>query len=165
MSISAWPSLRLTNIDRSFKKAVGLVRTPSANEADEVSQALATFLVVRTCGYLECTVHECCIAYIDHKASGPVRSFARSWLNKGNNPTPQRLIDLAARFNTRFRDDLTNMFDDDDGRLRREVSLLVNLRNQIAHGESVNTGARKALDLVADARIVCDWFIRNLDPR
>lgn len=45
------------------------------------------------------------------------------------------------------------------------MSWLIDRRNKIAHGESVNIGARKALDLVDDTRIVCDWFIRNLDPR
>ena len=61
--------------------------------------------------------------------------------------------------------DLSLLFDDNDGELKREISLLINKRNAIAHGENEGIGSRKALDLLAHSRSLADWFILNFDPR
>ncbi len=57
-TVVAWPSLAIQNLDRGLKRIVALVEHPSPNEPDQVTQALARFLVVRTCGHLEKTVQD-----------------------------------------------------------------------------------------------------------
>jgi hypothetical protein len=161
----AWPSLRVTNLERGLKRVVALVEHPTPDEPDEVTQALARFLIVRTCGHLERTVQECCAAYVQNKASGRVQQFSASWLKRLENPTPDRLLELVGRFDDPLRDDLKTLFERNDGELRREISLLIDKRNAIAHGENEGIGTRKALDLLRYSRSLTDWFILNFDPR
>jgi HEPN superfamily RiboL-PSP-like protein len=161
----AWPTLRITNLDRGLKRVATLVEHPAPDEPDEVTQALARFLVIRTCGHLERTVQECCIAYVQTKASGRIMQFSQSWLKRLDNPTPDRLLELTGRFDGPLRDDLSALFERNDGELKREIALLIEKRNAIAHGESEGIGSRKALDLLRYSRSLTDWFIRNFDPR
>ena len=161
----AWPSLVITNLDRSLKRVAALVEHPSPGEPDEVTQVLARFLIVRTCGHLEKTVQECCLAYVQFKSAGRVKRFSESWLRRLDNPLPDRLVELAGRFDSSLMDDLTVLFDANDGELRREISLLIDKRNAIAHGGNEGVGSRKALELLKYSRSLTDWFILNFDPR
>jgi hypothetical protein len=146
-------------------RIAALVERPSIDEPDEVTRALARFLVVRTCGHLERTIQECCLTYVRNKSGARVQRFSESWLRKIDNPSPDRLLELVGRFDTSLRDDLNAFFEDNDGELRREISLLLGKRNLIAHGESEGIGSRKALDLLQYSRSLADWFILNFDPR
>jgi RiboL-PSP-HEPN len=161
----AWPSLRITNLERGLKRIATLVEHPAPDEPDEVTQALSRFLVIRTCGHLERTVQECCVIYVQNKASGRIMQFSQSWLKRLENPTPDRLLELAGRFDDPLRNDLSALFERNDGELRREISLLVDKRNAIAHGESEGIGSRKALELLNYSRSLTDWFVLNFDPR
>jgi hypothetical protein len=100
----AWPSLQITNLERRLKRVEALVEHPSSEEPDEVTQALARFLIVRTCGHLEKTVQECCLVYVQNKSAGRVRYFSASWLKKIENPTPDTLIQLVGRFDSSLRE-------------------------------------------------------------
>lgn len=164
-SVLAWPSLPITNLERSLRRVATLVEHPARDEPDQVTQALARFLVVRTCGHLEKTVQQCCLAYTQNKSFGRVRYFSASWLKKVENPTPDNLLQLVGRFDGTLRAELDELFEKNDGELRREISLLVVKRNAIAHGESEGIGSRKALDLLKYATELIDWFILNFDPR
>lgn len=161
----AWPSLRLNNLERSLSRVAVLVERPTPGEPDEVTRALSRFLIVRTCGHLERTVQECCRAYVESKSFGRVKHFSHSWLSRFENPTPERLIAVVARFDSSLREELESLFNENDGELRREIGLLVDKRNAIAHGESEGIGSRKALDLLNYSKKLTDWFIRNFDPR
>jgi len=161
----AWPSLTITGLRRSLADVEALVNKPALGEPDEVARALARFLVVRACGYLEQVVDESCGAYITSKSSPQVARHGRSWLGRGANPTPDGLVALVRRFDSSWADDLKKLFEADDPRLHREISLLVDRRNKIAHGLGEGLGARKALDLVSLTLQVADWFVSRFDPR
>lgn len=165
MASQAWPSLAIQNLDRGLRRIAELVEHPAPDQPDQVTQALARFLIVRTCGHLEKTVQECFTAYVDNKSFGRVKLFSRSWLTRINNPDPDRLIELVGRFDTVLQGDLRKLFEDNDFELKREISLLIDKRNAIAHGESEGVGSRKALDLLKYSESLTDWFIRNFDPR
>jgi len=165
LSALAWPSLTIQNLDRALDRVVLLVQNPAPNEPDQVTQALARFLVVRTCGHLEKTVQECLRAYVENKSFGRVKLFSQSWLARINNPEPERLLELVGRFDTGLQRDLRALFEDNDFELKREISLLIDKRNAIAHGASEGIGSRKALDLLGYSRFLTDWFILNFDPR
>jgi hypothetical protein len=160
-----WPSLTIQNLDRSLDRIAALVAHPTPNEPGQVTQALARFLVVRTCGHLEKTVQECFRAYVENKSFGRVRLFSKSWLSRINNPEPERLLELVGRFDVALQADLRALFEVNDFELKREISMLINKRNLIAHGESEGIGSRKALDLLEHAKLLADWFILNFDPR
>jgi hypothetical protein len=164
-AVQTWPSLRLSNLERSLARVAILVEHPSQDEADDVTRALSRFLVIRTCGHLERTAQECCRAYVENKSFGRVKDFSHSWLKRFDNPTPDRLLELVGRFDNSLKGELEALFDENDGELRREIGLLIDKRNAIAHGENEGIGSRKALDLLNYSRAVTDWFIRNFDPR
>lgn len=165
MWATAWPSQRIQQLEASLKQVRSLVESPSVGEPDDVTRALARFLVVRASGFLEQVSEECCRAYISSKAAPKVHDFATSWLGYGNNPSPDRLVTLVQRFSHEWGEELRLSFEAEDQRLRRSIALLVSRRNQIAHGESDGMGATRALELAKDAMDVADWFIRRLDPR
>jgi hypothetical protein len=160
-----WPSREISSLKRSLDEIVTLVRSPARDQPDEVTRALARFLVVRTCGYLEQVVEECCRAYLYSKSAPAAAAFGRSWLGRGSNPTPDRLEALARRFDPGWAGELRELLERDDQLLSRELSLLVDRRNKIAHGLSEGLGARKALDLESSASVVASWFVNRLDPR
>lgn len=165
VALLTWPSLAIHNLDRGLRRVVELVENPPKNEPDQVAQALARFLVIRTCGHLEKTVQECLRAYVENKSYGRVRLFSQSWLVKLNNPEPERLIELVDRFDPSLALDLQSLFEANDFELKREISLLINKRNAIAHGENEGIGSRKALDLYRYEQDLADWFVLNFDPR
>lgn len=164
-TVLTWPSLRLGNLERSLSRVAALVEHPSPGETDDVTRALSRFLIIRTCGHLERTVQECCRAYVENKSFGRVKGFSHSWLKRFDNPTPDRLLELVGRFDPSLKGELESLFEENDGELRREISLLIEKRNAIAHGENEGIGSRKALDLLDYSKTVTDWFIRNFDPR
>ena len=165
MWTEAWPSLTIVNMKRSLRTVVALVEHPQPAWPDEVTSALARFLVIRSCGYLELVVDEACKAYMVSKSTRQVSSFGASWLGHGGNPSPGHLVSLVRRFDSAWAAELQAFFDADDEALKREISFLVDRRNKMAHGASENTGTAKALELTVHAQSVADWFIRRFDPR
>lgn len=153
------------NLTRSLDALEGLVDDQATRGPDEVNAALARFLVVRICGYLEQVVEECCKAFLTSKSSPQAASFGASWLGTGRNPKPSNLIDLTRRFDARWADQLEALLKDDDERLHRELSFLVNRRNLISHGLNEGIGTRRALNLVEPTKQVANWFIVTFDPR
>ena len=142
-----------------------LVKRVARSADEEAVAALARFLVVRSCGYVEQVSEECCRAYVTAKSDPRTTAFAASWLGKGRGPHPDKLIELVGKFDGDWAVELAAKFDADDQELRREIAFLVNRRNRIAHGLNEGLGVRKALDLCMYAKQVADWFILRLDPR
>jgi hypothetical protein len=165
MWTEAWPSRALTNLERSLNELRAAVDRPDRSWSVDVTGHLTRFLVVRSCGYLEQVVDECCRAYLKSKAAPGAAAFGSSWLGGGRNPTPGMLESLVARFGLGLEAELHELFASDDEYLKREIGLLVDRRNKIAHGLNENIGSRKALDLVNAATTTADWFLLRLDPR
>lgn len=161
----AWPNREIQNLRRQLESVVKLVEEPPRDQLDEVTGALSRFLVVRTAGYLEAVVEECCKSLINSKSAPTVASFAGSWFGTGRNPSPTKLLELVQKFSKQWEDDLRRILDQDDEYLRRELDLMVAKRNRIAHGFGEGVGARKALDFVPCATAIAEWFISTFDPR
>lgn len=157
-----WPPRDVTSIKNQLDELVEVVRNYKSEIG--VSSNLARLLVVRCCGYVEQTAYEVSRAYVEMKAGGLVRSFARSWLERSRNPSPSNLIELVGRFDSNLSDDFEVFLDADDQRLRRELDFLVDRRNRIAHGLNEGINSPKALDLTLVAVEVADWFILEFDP-
>jgi hypothetical protein len=140
-----------------------VVNRPKERALDEQIW-LTRFLLVRTCGYLEQVSFETARGYVQEKSGGLVRTFAMSWLERSRNPTPDNLCELVGRFDAQLRGSLESLFAEDDGRLHREICLLVDRRNRIAHGLSEGITESKAVGLKKDAETVANWFIESLSP-
>ncbi len=162
---SAWPSLEIVNLRVSLIALENLVKDSSPNRGDDIDAALARFLVVRTCGYLEQVVEICCKSYLKSKSDLRSSSYGASWLGRGRNPSSEALVSLLRRFDRAWADELDQLLSEDDERLGRELDFLVDRRNKIAHGLNEGIGIRKALDLVEPTLIIGAWFIARMDPR
>ena len=165
MWTGAWPSVHIFELSRSLESVAALVRSPQRDQSDEVRTALARFLVIRACGYLEQTTEESCKAFVASKSIPTVASYGASWLGRGASPKPEHLVTLVKQFDTSWSEELEAFLRNDDDLLWREVSFLVDRRNKMAHGASEGTGARKALDLTEHASRVAEWFLVKFDPR
>src|SRR5262245_27454037 len=128
-AVSKWPPREVSALRYKLDELTDLVRTTASTDSQEVRDWLARVLVVRSCGYLEQVVLESCRGYIHGLSGGPVRSFGRSWLDRGRNPDPAALILLVGRFDAQWANDLMEFFEADDQRLHREISFLVDRRN------------------------------------
>lgn len=165
MWAGAWPSLAITNLRRSLATVRVLIEQPSADQPDDVTRALSAHLVIRASGYLEQVVIESLRAHAQAKSMERIAAYATSWISNGLNPAPGKLEEFVRRMDGDWAEELKQLLDDDDQRLRREVALLVDRRNKLAHGLSEGVSAIKALSLSDDAETVANWFIQRYDPR
>ncbi len=164
-SAKQWPPVAVTSIRDWLEELDTLLQDQARDpDADSTAQWLARLLVVRSCGYLEQTVLEVAKAFIVDSSGGLVRSFAQSHVPEGRNPSPDFLLDWVGRFDAQLREDLDEVLEADDQRLRRELSFLVDRRNRIAHGLNEGITSRKALDLKVIACEAADWFILRFNP-
>lgn len=163
-SVIPWPPREIEELRRKLDELSELVRKPYVDEPQDVRDWLARILVVRSCGYLEQTVLEASRGYVQARSGGPTRAFARSWLGRGKNPTPETLIAHVGRFDANWAENLREFLEADDEGLHREISFLVDRRNKISHGLNEGIGTVKALRLSEVACEVSDWFIARFNP-
>lgn len=161
----AWPSLAITNLQRSLATLRALVEYPPADQPDDVTRALSAHLVIRASGYLEQVVVECLRAYAQAKSIDRVATYAVGWISNGLNPSPSKLEAFVRRMDGDWAEEIKLLLDDDDQRLRREIAGLVDRRNKLAHGLAEGISARKALSMTDDALALADWFVTRYDPR
>lgn len=161
----AWPSQALM---LSRQRLSDLKQTASNLDSDiddQVSGAVAKFLVVRSAGHIEFTVDECIHSFASAKSHPGVAQYVRAGLFGGRNPTPGKLVDHLGRMSKSWADTLTNYLNADDEEIKRELSLLVDRRNLIAHGQNESIGMRKALKLCDLALDLGDLIVKIIDPR
>lgn len=161
---SQWPPKEWLELKSRLEELEQLVSQPVNSLDQDTRDWLARLLVVRSCGFLEQTALSVTRGYLAHRSSGPVRSFSFSWLDRGRNPTPEALVVLAGRFDARWSEELSEILEADDQRLRREVAFLVDRRNKIAHGENEGIGIVKAIELKDVACELADWFVLRFNP-
>ncbi len=164
-SATQWPPVAVTSIWNRLEELDVLLQNQARDpDAESTAQWLARLLVIRSCGYLEQTVLEVARAFIVDSSGGLVRSFAQSHVPEGRKPSPEFLLEWVGRFDANLREDLDELFEADDQRLRRELSFMVDRRNRIAHGLNEGITSRKALDLKLIACELADWFILRFNP-
>ena len=161
---SSWPPRTVKALTQSIESVAEWVRNPPEKSTDDERIWIARFFVVRTCGYLEQVVYESARAYVDAKSGGPLRAFSQSWISRTRNPSPENMLELAGRFGGKFEEGLRDLLDDDDQRLYREISLLVDRRHKIAHGLNEGLTGSKAVILYECALEVADWFLDAFNP-
>ncbi len=125
---------------------------------------MSRLLVVRSCGYLEKAVAECARGFVREKSGGMVRSFGLTWLEHSRNPKPSALTELLGRFDAALEEEFRAFVSANDAFLEKELFVLVNVRNRIAHGENEGVNRARALTLSAVAEDVADWWISALNP-
>lgn len=159
--VQSWPPYQVVRLRDALDELAGTVA--KVNDP-EIAPWLSRMLVVRSSGYVEQTSREIFRAFIDARSGGLVRSFGQSWLEKSRNPSPDSLLEMIGRFDSSIRDEFDQMLESDDQRLRRELSFLVDRRNQIAHGLNEGINRDKSVALKEVAIEVADWLVLRFNP-
>lgn len=159
-----WPPRDVLLLRQRLDELSALVGTPVADMTDDIRGWLARLLVVRSCGYLEQSVASVCRGYVDGRAGGPVRAFGASFLMRGSNPSADALQALVGRFDAQWSEELGELLDADDERLRRDLGFLVDRRHKIAHGLNETVRAPRSVELKDIACEVSDWFVKRFNP-
>jgi hypothetical protein len=159
----SWPPWEVTSLKYKLNELAELVAKPAAFD-HAVLPWMSRILVVRSSGFVEQTAKEVCRAHVSAKSGGRVRTFAMSWLEQSKNPSPDTLCELVGRFDLSYQDDLLELLEQDDQRIRRELAFMVDRRNRIAHGLNESITRDKALLLWSVAIEVSDWFILRFNP-
>ena len=156
-----WPNQRVTGLRQSLRNLK--LRLDHAVEIEEtaISEELARYLVIRSCGYLEQIAIICCQCYVLRHSNDQVSSYAISWIQRASGSIPEMLIKLMERLDTVWRLDLESFLKEKDEYRWTELKYLVDRRNRIAHGLNESVTPRKATELYEVSLDVADWFINN----
>jgi len=159
-----WPTRQVVTARPSLDALIEIVKDQAGELSAETRAWLARLLIVRCSGYVEQVAFECFRGHILEKVGGPSRAFALTWIARSRNPTPRNLVDMVARFDQSWSDELEAYLGDEDDRLLRDMNYLVSARNNIAHGLNEGVTPRRAIELSASTIEVADWFILRFNP-
>lgn len=115
-------------LDATFKR-FGSVSTDL-----EVQSDFARYLCILVSGYLEKAVAELAVEHSRQTGAPSLQRFVDQRTKNFTNAKSQKLGDLLGDFDPEWRSLLEKYL---DGELKDAVDGVVNLRNKIAHGESV----------------------------
>jgi hypothetical protein len=165
--VMRWPPATVVSLQHSLKELAELVdevQRKGEGESDKEAGWLARLLVVRSCGYLEQVISEVGIGLVEARSGGEVQTFGLSWFPPTRNPSPDQIMQWVGRFHPEWESELKELLLDNDEELHRELSLLLDRRNRIAHGLNEGITVRKALDMKHVATTLADWFILRFNP-
>jgi hypothetical protein len=97
----------------------------------------ARYLCVLVSGFLEASVVAIYREYAQNRAEPNITRFVETELRGFRNPNMERIIQLIGSFNPGWAKDIKEVT---HGQLTESINSIVNIRNQIAHGEDVGIG-------------------------
>ena len=119
-------------------------RCNNASEDPEVLSDLARYLCILVSGFIEQAVVELTMEHVRCCSAPTVQKHVESRLRRQfTNPKSQRLIDLLYTFDNAWGSDLESFLDDE---YRDAVDAVVELRNRISHGRSVDVTMHRIRD-------------------
>ena len=153
----AWVINEEKRLQRAFDRAKQI------NAPSELSADLAQHLVILVAGWMERSAFELARDYCQRKATGPIRSFSLSYLNKTRNPWVDELLNIVGRFDSTWETQLDGFITPDR---KMAINSLMGLRNKIAHGEpwSANTSLVRVSDYYQDCSDVIHHIANIFDP-
>lgn len=116
-------------LDAAFERAKMLSSADFELQAD-----FARYLCVLVSGYMETSVAELTMEYCRNRAQPNVSNYASRELSRLQNLKAERLLQVIGAFSPEWRKEVESYI---DGRRKDALNAVVDLRNKIAHGESV----------------------------
>lgn len=114
-------------LDDLFKKVNALQGDP------ELQAHFARYLCILVSGFLENAITAIYVTYADKRATPYVINYVEAQLERFRNPTMERILQVSGAFNRDWRNDIEAKLSQE---VKDAVDSIVNIRNQIAHGES-----------------------------
>jgi len=100
----------------------------------EIQSDYARYLCVLVSGFVETAVAELAIEHCRNRAQTSVSNYASNQLGRIQNLKAQKMLQVVASFEKKWSVDLSTFM---DGARKDALDSVVDLRNKIAHGESV----------------------------
>jgi hypothetical protein len=101
----------------------------------EIQSDLARYLCVLVSGFVETTVAELAIEHCRNRSATSVHNYASGQLDRLQNLKSQKLVQVIGSFDRAWSTELTRFM---DGARKDALDSVIDLRNKIAHGESVS---------------------------
>lgn len=114
-------------IDSTYESALGF--------SDEDRSRFAQLMTVWISGYLEVTCRDVLWTYAERESDEAVARFVGRRLRRIRSPNMDQILDLVGSFDKDREQQLREFV---RGRIRASVNSVVNLRNEIAHGRSMD---------------------------
>lgn len=128
-----------------------ILRCSAVDVPEDVRSSMRVFCVVQLCGYIERSVEIVILARIESRAHPKLIEFVKSYFKKGTNFRCSVIKSFLERFDTGWARNYQDFMDKND-----DVVELVNsaytLRNQAAHGSSVNLSNTRLNELFEGAK-------------
>lgn len=127
MSVRDARTLELA-IDSTYEAALGF--------SDENRSRFAQLMIIWVSGYLEVTCRDVLLTYAERKSDESVARFVGQQLRRLRSPDTRAILNLVNSFDESRARELKEFISRE--RIRESVDGVVRLRNQIAHGRSMN---------------------------
>jgi hypothetical protein len=135
-------------------------RVKAVGQGTELQADYSKYLCVLVSGFLEKAVFALVVDHARRTGAPPLGRFVHQRTKNLANANAQKLINLMGDFDPNWRISLEGFLVDD---LKGAVDSVVNLRNQIAHGESVPVTYQTITDYYARVLTVIEHIAKLCD--
>jgi hypothetical protein len=142
-------------LDATFK------RVGSVGSDLELQSDLARYLCILVSGYLEKAVSELVVEHARRTGAPSLQRFVDQRTKNFTNAKSQKLYNLVGDFDPEWRSSLEMHF---SGELKDAVDSVVDLRNNIAHGQSVGVTYARVCDYYSRVQRAVDYIADLCDP-
>jgi hypothetical protein len=142
-------------LDATFKRLGG------AGSDLELQSDFARYLCILVSGYLEKAVSELVVEHARRAGAPSLQRFVDQRTKNFTNAKAQKLASLLGEFDPSWRGQLEGHI---AGELKDAVDGVVDLRNNIAHGQSVTLTYARISDYYARVQKVIDFIADLCDP-
>lgn len=142
-------------LDAAFERANGLVSADFELQSD-----FARYLCVLLSGFLESAVSELAIDHCRNRSNPSVARFADRRLARLTNLRAERLLQILGDFDLEWRRELESFI---EGERKQALDAVVDLRNKIAHGESVGLTYTRIKAYCKQVREIVEFIATKLD--
>ena len=142
-------------LDAAFARATALV-----GQDLEVSSDFARYLCVLVSGFIEAAVAELAIEHCRSRADVRVNRYAARQLARLQNLKTERLLQLMGAFDPDWLNDLERFV---DGPRKDAIDSVIDLRNKIAHGDSVGLSYQRISEYYERVKEVVEFIAQKFD--
>jgi hypothetical protein len=145
-----------SRLDATFKRIDSIEEDQLEARAD-----FARYLCVLLTGYLEKAISELLIQHARQQSSAAIQRYVRSSLERFQNPSVGKIINLFEKFSEDWRDDLKGFLVDERA---AAIGSVLKERNRIAHGDDSDISYVRVTTYRAQIDIVVEHIADLVDP-
>ena len=126
----------------------------------EMQSHWSKYLCIRVSGFLEVSIRSIYTEYCKNKSAPFVANYIEKKLSNFQNPTMQKISDLARAFNPQWADELDRFA---EGEIKDSIVSIVAIRNKIAHGDNVGITFTRIKKYYENTILLIDFLEKQCD--